>query len=889
MSIIIKKLPNTEHTIYATIPDMKTEDGAVQQFHAETDTELSFPSGSRGFIVFKKGEKVEKVVKVGKVFDVIRISNRRDFSFHSGMKSGIILNGTSYTHDTEGFVWFSNPECFIKNEEGLVMVEMANNGLYCVNNEALFIIEGIKMNSPLKVVEEGENESTVRFFKCKTEELASVHYDGFIETSGNMLTFEKSRIVFDANATPNELLYVKYNDGSFADVVFPETKTYPIYLPESYKGTFNLLGGYRCSTVSLPRISKPDDSRKSIISVDVVRYDQTSPTLKFECNWLSQLEMSVHSVYITSYHPNQKLAFDLGKYDISSTDPLESLFSENDETKSSLMLSTSKLSSRLSVEKLVPITQWYTKLNCKFSNGNQGTIVVYRDMRKVSEKKKEMVRFDNTSILGPFTSNKVYMLNDTIFTESSEGAVFENDSLTIRPKFGMKQFGVFSEIDNVWHITELRHSIHFNEQYTMNIMAPRTEVQMKCIGFYDPADTFKFFDGTTELSKGRYKVKASSDISSGTVIENKLFTAVHIESGKKYSFKVEFIYQEFNRVSFIVSDDDDFSTPLFRRLSFKGEQSEPFWTYGPFVSKAGKSIFALGNEVVNGSLNSNVFPVITFNEPSSGYVNKTDGSLPLITKVLDEDMTIKLDSGDEYFRLNGCGSVKFENSTIIVPKNVGLAFFRAGANLYLLRSATMRSLSFERSPSERRQPLSLPASASASPKADVEASPPAQTLEKEASPIPMLAPAPAPVSAPSPASIPINDTQASSNTSTVVASPVVVSSVPASTPTATQASVGVSQKLLSRIVPSNINTIVSAPVIASTSAPTPTQASQPAKTTKSISIPVAKPVPVQVKKNTPIASTSISVSKTMAQPIASKKTHKPLPLLKAPTSIALYA
>jgi hypothetical protein len=900
MSIIIKKLLNTESTIYVTIPDKKSEgEEPQQQFHTETDNELSFPTGSRGFVVFKKADKVEKVVKVGKVFDVMRYNDRRSFFFHSSMKNGIILNGTSFTYDTDGFVWFDEPECFVKNEDGLVMVEMANNGLYCVNNEALFIIEGIKMSQALKVVQEKEDENSastskaLRYFKCKTEDIASVHYDGFIETTGNMLIFEKNRIVFDPSATPNELLYVKYNDGTFADVVFSETKTYPIYLPESYKGTFNLLGGYRCKTVSLPRISKPDDSRKSIISVDVLRYDQTSPTLKFECNWLTQMEMSIRCVYMTAYHPNQKLSFDLGKYDTSISSP-SSNSPSNEDDLSSLAMSQSQSQS----SKVVPITQWHTKLNCKFANGISGSIVIYRELRKVTEKKNEMVRFDNSSILGPFTSNKVYMINDTIYTESTTeagenkngNAIFENDSLTIRPKIGMKQFGVFSETDNVWHITELRHSIRFNEQYTMNVMAHRSEIQMKTIGMYDTADVFKYYEGNTELSKGRYKIKASEDISSGTVIENKLFTAVHSESGKKYNFKIEFIYQEFARVSFIDSDDENFSTPLFRRLSFSGQPSaEPFWTYGPFVSKSGKPIFAYGNEVVNGSLDSNVFPIITFNEATSGYINKTNGSLPIITKVLDEDMTIKLDSGDEYVRLNGCSNVKFENSTVIVPKNVGLAFFRAGANLYLLRSASIRGASFERgrslsapsSPAEASLPLPLQSSP-ASPKSDetsTSASPPASAsplvIQTQKTEVPVPVPAPAPVAV----SIPV---------------------VPKSNPNA-----GIAQRLVSKLVAGNINTVVSKPATSTatataprTTAPipiaTPTQNQHQPRVIKMIPNAKKSSPAISTVSATTLAPVSVPMPATPKVVIAStsifpQKATRPLPLLKKPISIALYA
>ncbi len=679
-TINIKKIPNLQQTVFVTAPP----DSII----TETDTDHLFPAGSYGFVVSTKEGKYVSAAKVGKVKDPFMLAGLRGFSFRIENNKEITINGD--VQDKEGFNWIpanevngvKYPSCFAKVNEGNVIIDQASEGFFCINNQILVVITDLKKRDPLKVQRLPDGR---RIIKVKTSEIDTVNHYYFVETDGNMFSFEKNQIIIHPKANLKELFYIKFTDKSSADVLLDDIIPAPVILPLHYEREYNLLDGFCCKTIQLPRLKyDPSNGKSAQIRVDVTRDNGTTFSVTFDILWKTEKELAVYELATRSYHRNEKVAIDFA----SDSYPRIEFIRDNKGVE---------YRGNLNIE----FDSWYTDLKCKFEGVEDlADINVYRDLIEYKETAGELIRYNSKSILGPYKSDYVYMINDKIYSNNSNSdfhsANIQNGELLIKPKKGVSSFAIYSKSKQEWTKYELRQEIIFDEEYCRNVMVfPKSDINMAEFGLYDSKDSFKYMDGLVEL-KGKYKLKVEEDAKSGSVITVKTFTAVH-ESGQKFSFKVTFIYEEYSKTSFILHDVDEFSTPVFRRPSFsEPRRNEPFWTYGQFVGKNGVFIHAYGNEVVNGALSSNIYPIITFNEPTVGYVNTTDSSFPIITEILSADKVINLAQRDEYVRLNGCSNVVYNVNSITVPKNAGYCFFRAGNSIYLLRSPALRSVSFDR-------------------------------------------------------------------------------------------------------------------------------------------------------------------------------------------------
>jgi hypothetical protein len=645
-------------------------------------SDLTFPDGARGYVICDNAGKIT-ITTIGDAQKPVDIFSRRQFMCQVARDGVCTLNDIEYNTvflpDGVGASYVQDPECFIRIDSDQVFIDFANNGFYCIDYKLLFCVKGVKLNTPIRI------KSNVKGVRCF--ELSATHskvwHDGRNEyvgdaTTTNMLTTDPSSprtVLIDPDAKVRELFYVEFADGTFSNVELTDFLVPPVVLPVLYTGYYDILQGYRCVPLQPFKTAGKGASWIDTVSLDVTRYNNQTVKLKIQVLWLTALQENVFEVRLEAKHPKQDSIIDFS-------------------TESSIKTVAG------AAPGTIVFTKWHTKVMCEFDSGESGEIHVYRDVLPYNEVSTAMRRFSLDEAFILQDSCEAYMVDGRVYTGSMKGpnfsTEFDGKGLTFRPRKGVSSYATYDG-NGTWTVTPLRAKITFDKDYVYaitTVIAGKIEVPMKSFGDYDAADTFTYTADGSALSKGVFKVKPDPSTAPEATIAVVRFVATDADNNQ-YPFTVTFVFKDFPRVSFLISDNQDFSSPYFRRTSFTGlGVFNPFWTYGPFIGQPNAPISAFGNQVVNGSLDSNIYPVISFNDCSAGTINKTNGSLEIKAQVLTDDLVIPVGPNDEYVRLNACSSVQYTGSALTVPKNASVSFFRIGPVIYLLRSPLTRAVSF---------------------------------------------------------------------------------------------------------------------------------------------------------------------------------------------------
>jgi hypothetical protein len=686
---VVPRVQGAKYTVYASMDPSSDKDSYV------------FPSGTRGYLICEIDSKVT-ITTIGKAHAPVDIFSRRNFPCKISGENICLLNGIEYTTvllpNGVGATYVRDPECFIRIDGSEVSIEFANNGFYCIDNEFLFCVKNVKLNPAIQVKQESGQK---RFFEIPST-TSKIWHDGREENIGSgkttnmfMRDSKNENLIFiDPEAKLRESLYIQHSDGSFTNIENPILAIPPVFFVNGYTLMYNLLHGYRCIPIQVPKM--PTNTVSTEVSLDVTRYNNETINIKIQVYWLSKSQGDIYEVHLEMRHPDEEAIIDFSEDSIK-----EDFKSVNNESLG-----------------IIVFKKWHTKLICEFKNGETGEIHVYRDVLPYIEVFSPPQRYDSKSFNSVEVSKGVYMVNGKVYTQSASDNTFrshfDGTYLTITPFKGITSFGTYDGYGN-WAITRLRARVEFNEQYiyaVTTVTSGKIDIPMKIFGDYDTEDKFTYKADGSILKKPFFVLKPDQYTAPETEISRVKFTAVH-DDGTEYSFLVVFVFKDFPRVSFLISDIEEFSSPYFRRTSFTGLSAfSPFWMYGPFIGELNVPIKAFGNQVLNSSSSSNIYPVITFNDSSVGTIYKTNGSLDIQAQILSEELTIPFGPNDEYVRLNACSSVQYTGSALTIPKNTSLCFFRLGSKLYLFRSPLTRSISYGSMSSSQNSPAatsSLPA------------------------------------------------------------------------------------------------------------------------------------------------------------------------------------
>lgn len=674
---VIPRMAGANYTIYTSKPPISSTG------------DFSFPDGTSGYVICELNSKIT-ITTIGSAKKPVDVFGKRRFSCRVAQSGSCLLNGAShssvYVPNATGYSYVPDPECFITIDGTQVVVDMATNGFYCIDNQFLFCVKEVKLNQSIKMKVDGSGN---RSFTLPTG-WKSIYHAGEEEIIGakdgtNMLTSGNANdILISSDANVKELFYIEMADGSFTNVEIGELVIGKVALPASMSGYYDILQGYRCQllqpfdttnpSVISPALCAARDGTIESFTLDATRFTNQTVRVKVDVYWMSQVQADVYNLFFEVKHPSQETFIDL---------------SANPSVKSVE-----------STEKLLMVSNWHTKLNCTFNDDSKGEIHIWRQILPYTVVQGKAVRFEVGKALPDENSTGVYMVDGVVYSESTLqskfSADFNSNVLSLRPKKGVQSYATYDG-NGTWTMHQLRAKITFDEKYTYfttTVSAGKIEVPMKAFGDWDPQDTFTFTADGASLSKNVYKLKPDQATPSETVISTVKFIATDSERNT-YPFTVDFVFKNFSRISFIISDSENFSSPYFKRSSFNGSNSfAPFWTYGSFIGQPNVAMNAYGNQVVNGSLDSNIYPVISFNDGSAGTITKTNGSLEIKAQLLREDLVIPMVPSDEYVRLNACSDVEYTGSALKVPMNASVSFFRIGNVIYLLRTPLTKSISF---------------------------------------------------------------------------------------------------------------------------------------------------------------------------------------------------
>jgi len=689
--IVVNSIAGVTYKFYTSEPPISTTTG------------YTLSATTNGYMLALDTTGKTTVTTFGTAKKPVDVFGKRRFTYSlEPYETSCVVNGTNIPENS--YTWLKNPDSFIGFTGSRVYIDMANEGHYCINNEAIFCFQGIKLNAPIQLsTKQDQLGNTLRCFTCPSN-LKTIQHNGYVENPGNMFKqdlTDANTYLIDPNAKIREMIYLECSEGSndvsYTDVQMPTLSIPSIPLPDSFTGVADLLATFRCVATQMPNINKSQSS----VDVLVTRYNQQSVTVTVPLIWLTSEQQAVYQLYLEAKHPNQNTSIDF-----SETPTLATV---NGNTAGP-----------------ISFTEWFTTLPCTFTDGTTGDINVYREVLPVKLLTVDEIRYDVGQMLGPFASNGVYMINDIVYTESVKtplySAIFDGDNLSITPQVGMTSISTYDG-SSIWETKVTKVSVKFDPTYTYMLFTDkRTEVDLHDFGLYDSTDKLIYYSGTKAdckaYPKGIYKVKPTEGIASGTVIDTVTINAVN-QFGNNFSFTVTFVYQEFSRTSFVLPDVDGFDVPYFRRNSFSGSFntaiSNAFWTYGPFLGKPGVSICAFQNEASDNGSSHKTYPVILFNEPNIGTIVQSSNTLPIQATLLSVDTTIQGNPGDDYVRLNPCGSVEYSGGAYLVPLKSSVSFFRLGGTIYLCRPPMVaRGVSFSGNSSPTSiEPSPIPSSTQA--------------------------------------------------------------------------------------------------------------------------------------------------------------------------------
>lgn len=668
----IQKTTSYNYTVYSN--NGYSDDGKVIQIQA----------GSQGFVIIEKPTSDSKspptfeVKKLGTVKH-IQVFGRRnatfdfqDVSVSSSKLPTQQLNVNGEDFSLAGKTWFKDLDCFISLDGSTLNISQMGNGFLCFNYSVLFEFAGVVLQSPLKLI--SGNVS------CESSTIKEVVKDGKVVFDKNCITLTKKGITLDPNEPATEHFYVSFNDGSFANVEMDTLVVKDAIISDdpSFKPTY--LENYRCCSVS--SISTPKDNR-SVLSVPVTRYNNTSPTVKINFLRLPASNFPVSQIVFNLVHSDQNCDIDYSKYGCTKISSVDG----------SLVISPSS---------------WYTEVMCTMADGSLVKSRVFRNIIPYTEVDGGIVRF---SSLMPYVSNGYYMYNGTIYSKSSDFVSIADDgSLSFKqdpatpgnasavataagaPK--AKSFGVYSQAESTWTNYDLRQPIFYDADYQINIFTlQETSFDLAKFGVQDFKDVMKFSVDGSDKKKSLYKMTLKKG---GSV---KIAVVATISNSKEtnvsFNFNVVFVYQEYAKTSFLIDGDANFGSPVYRRGSFSGTSTfEPYWTCGQFVGKKGQAITAYGLKIKEDSDKTGIYPIISFAESQVGVIRSTSTSLPIVANVLKEDLSIPLSPDDSYIRLTACNDVVFDSNTVKVPSNTSVCLFIGGQKIYLLRCSLIKTVSF---------------------------------------------------------------------------------------------------------------------------------------------------------------------------------------------------
>lgn len=552
-------------------------------------------------------------------------------------------------------------EAFVDKKDETITIEMATDG-YIFVNDTLINFSGIKLGSDLSI----KTKEGITYFKSKAVSRVFYHGHEFkLETDGE-------KYVFPKNLPIDEFIYAENKDGSFNNLVpvnfSINTVTVPLGEP-----FYDFTKNYRCSPVSYNEEFGDDDT----VNMSVTRFNKETVQVRIStCSVpLKNFEVS----YIEVFVAHEKIPFTVNYESFNHTETVT-----------------------------VPVTD----VKFQTGDGSQVKSTIIRYVIPYTQV-KQITRYE------PFKNKEIqtdehYILNGEYHCEKN------SSSVTISLKENEDTLETYCKSTSTWTVHDLRQESYFNENLSINIYTDKNpSFDLRTIGYYDEKDTFSMYiDGAAQKSS-RFYLTVPTEMKDNFIQMIK-FSLVRFDK-VSFNVNVSFFYAKTSNVNFVVPEDDIFGTGSLlknsfkKSVSFKGNREtfmsfEPYVDYGQFQIRNNETVHVHQNSVTAESKIFKTFPFIRYADETSATVEFSDKSLPLKSIATSEDMKIDLLANSDYVRLNDCSSVEFKNSALFIPAKTSFCFFKASDDIYMIKSADLRTLSMNNMSAfgDRRKSLAQP-------------------------------------------------------------------------------------------------------------------------------------------------------------------------------------
>jgi hypothetical protein len=286
----------------------KTTGSVYQVFssdnYLETADSITFPAGTYGFITAKNADGTTFVQRVG---DVIyhELNNMRS------AETPVDQNDTSFTINGQklpigSFFWIrlGNVQCHAKLSNGVVKIDQATAGFYCINNKVLFEFKKVNLNKPIEI----KKTDDLYYVDIAKKKVKGVYFNGEKQVNDGLLLISDTRITIANKMLPTEQFYVQMADDSFTDFTLNTIDLDKFVFQRSFSGVFNFMEHFRCAVIENPAVAY-SNKKSTVQNLKVTRYDDTTVTVQAICSWLNDLEYKLYRMSFESVHPAQVCEF----------------------------------------------------------------------------------------------------------------------------------------------------------------------------------------------------------------------------------------------------------------------------------------------------------------------------------------------------------------------------------------------------------------------------------------------------------------------------------------------------------------------------------------------------------------------------------------------------
>lgn len=634
----------------------------------QTDKTINYRDSDNGFVVAVTKDSTVQRVSVSSigVTKTYKFQSSRNVTYDIGTANTFTLNSTTFTAGKTH--WFKGDdiagECFVRLDDNNLTIDMATNGHYIINGCYCFSFENIDIVGNIQISDKFAKDSKYIYYDGKRYDLSESNEQSpfLLEKGSNrdVLKIKNNKFV------QTEQMYIEFKNKTFMNIVMPtinpnnitfiKGRTYDIM-------NMDIFEKIRCVILRC-------EKKEKTIEFTIYRYSKNTENVSVNFREITEFQNTTEYLTIYSYHKKHKTFVDFKKF--SNLDGFADV-----------------------VDTVFQVEKPETKITIKFKNGLSMISTVLREDVKYTENTTEPYRYNIDEEI-QMKSDRYYMINDVVYESSTDNVLFDGKNIILKPDTSIESVSTYNEVDKVWTVTPLYIKAFFDDTYDVVVFSNKNFIMnLNDCGIYDPKDKIEWLVGDKKnTTHGKYKLNVPKDILPGNTIESVKVTAT-INSKMVFNFEINFIFETFSKVQYLIKNDDIFGKLSDRKNSLSRSVDNNMYMFGCFLSPKDCTTAAYGMIVdsQNTLKHKKSYPIISFDSNNTAsIIVQESNTYQIVTKILDTEF--KLENVSTYVRLNNCNDVIFEGSTITVPSKTGVCFFRANDTLYLIKSNLTKSVSF---------------------------------------------------------------------------------------------------------------------------------------------------------------------------------------------------